>query len=134
MKAFVLVLFSVLSFSHSAFANDELRAIMQGIGQAGKDLGQAIAASDADSALTATQMSQDLVLGAYGVEPDKIAALEDPLVRSKTRIEYKKLMLSLQIAFLDMEGLLLDKDFEGAKTKTKEIVEIKKLGHSLFIE
>ncbi len=134
MKSLVLVLFSVLSFSNSAIANDELKAIMQGLSQAGKELGAAIAASDADSALKATQTSQDLVLGAYGVEPDKIAALEDPILRSKTRIEYKKLMLKVQIAFLEMEAILIDKDFDGAKNKTKEIVDLRKLGHSLFIE
>lgn len=90
-------------------------------------------APDKEAALTQILSMQDAMQVAKLQVPDSAKALDAAKGRAFTKAFRKDLIL-LQRALLDLEVQVLDEDFAGASAAVRGLLEHKKAGHDKYIE
>lgn len=136
----LLIAFSGLTLgaSFATAPQDEDTPLQQAMGKLNSSLRAFRKAVKGDSpnkevALSEILDMQEAVQAAKVLVPTSAEALEPVEGRALT-IEYRKGLIGLQHALLDLEVQILDDKFSGADVAIRGLLELKKSGHDKFIE
>lgn len=111
--------------------DEALHEAMEGMQSGMRSLRKLMSADGAEEALQTIRAMQGHTLTSFAHVPP-VAEDADAATRKTWSTDYKKRMLQLGIALVELEELVIAGDFEAAKTAYKGLSEHKKQGHDKY--